>query len=339
MLDIFNNNAFSLVAIQALLFSETLPQEFGQYFEKRPISTTTVAIEKKGKVLSLIPTSERGSPVDEATNQKRDIRDFRTTRLAKSDTLYASELQDVRAFGETQKLNTALDVFSEKVVDLENDLSLSFEAQYLGALKGNFIDPKSGAVIYNWFTEFEVTQAPEVAFDFANATTGQFKKKCNAEVRRILKALGGARTTKTRIKAYVGSDFWDDMTTCQEVRDTYLNWSASQDLRNGHGVGGAFKYGGIEWHEYLGTDDDKVSIEATKCIIFPINVRGNLVHAMSPGETFGAVNTRGKEKYLERTFDPITPTENRKWVKATLYAYPLMYVARPESLGRGRAGA
>ena len=338
MLDIFEHNAFSLVALQAILYSEALPNEFGQYFEKKAISTTTVAIEKKEKGVTLIPTSERGAPIDMATGKKRDIRDFRTTRLAKGDVLYASELQDARAFGTEAQLETATALFEEKVQGLEDDANLSFEAQYLGALQGNFIDPATGEVIYNWFTEFEATQAPEINFDFANATNGQFKKKCNAEVRRIIKASKGKVTPATRIKAYVGSDFWDSMTTCEEVRALYLNWSAAQDLKSNVGaVGGAFKYGGIEWHEYMGTDDNKVTIGATKCIIFPINVKGNLVHAMSPGETFKTVNTRGKKLYVERTLDPVQPIENRKWVKATIYAYPLMYVALPETLGRGKS--
>ena len=338
-MDIFNNDAFSMVELtDAFIDGEYLPQYLGQFFTARPVTTEKVAIEKKAKVLSLIPTSERGSPIDEATGQKRNIRDFRTARLAQGDTLNASEISGIRAFGSTTELQAIQTELADRIENIDDNLELSFEKCRLGALQGKMIDPKTDEVIYNWFTEFGVSQPTEIDFDLDNASpaAGALLKVCNTMVRAIITESKGAVTPQTKVIALVGDAFWDDLVTHSHVTSTYANWMAAEALRGDLAKPyGEFKFGNITWVNYRGTDDgSKIAVGDDKAIIFPIGVKGNLVHAMSPSdEHFEYVNTKGKKKYTLLEQDPST---NKKWVRAEVYAYPLFYCARPLTLRRGK---
>lgn len=57
-----------------------------------------MAIEEKGGVLSLIKTSLRGAPIEEGKGESRRMRHFDTLRVARGKTLYASSVQNIRAF-------------------------------------------------------------------------------------------------------------------------------------------------------------------------------------------------------------------------------------------------
>ena len=337
-LDIFNDDAFKTVSmVDAFRESEYLPQELAQYFEFKGVFTETVAIEKKENALTLIPTSDRGAPVDELTGLKRNIRDFRTARLAKGSTIMASELAFIRAFGSETELKQVQAEIAERVTGLDNDLELTFENMRLGAIQGKVYDADGTTLIYNWYTEWGVSEPAEVDFDLDNASpaAGALIKSCNAMVRAILTNSKGATTPQTRIKALVGADFWDALVTHPHVEDTYSNWMAAEALRGDLSKPfGTFTFGGIDWEEYRGTDDgSKVAIGATKARFFPTGVSGNLVHAASPSEFLKDVGGKGIRKYAVLERDPAT---NEKWARPEIYAYPLFYCARPLTLRRGK---
>ena len=337
-LDIFNDDAFKTVSmVDAFRESEYLPQELAQYFEFKGVYTESVAIEKVEDKLTLIPTSDRGSPLNELTGEKRNIRDFRTARLAKGSTIMASELAFIRAFGKETELTQVQKEVSERVSALDNDLELTFENMRLGAIQGKTYDADGTTLIYNWYTEWGVAEPGEIDFDLDNASpaAGALLKKCNAMTRAIITASKGAVTQSTRIKALVGSDFWDALVTHPQVEDTYSGWSAAQALRGDLAKPfGTFHFGGIDWEEYRGTDDgSKVAIGAAKARFFPTGVAGNLVHAASPSEFLKDVGGKGIRKYAVLERDPAT---NEKWARPEIYAYPLFYCARPLTLRSGK---
>ncbi len=337
-INIFNDDAFSTVSmVDAFRESEYLPQGLEKYFEFKGVYTETVAIEKKGEELVLIPTSDRGSPVDEKTGLKRTIRDFRTTRLAKGDTIMASELAFIRAFGSETELKQVQGEVAERVAGLDNDLELTFENMRLGAIQGKTYDSDGSTLIYDWYAEWGVTEPTEIDFDLDNASpaAGALIKKCNAMTRVVRKECKGAWSQNSRVKGLVGSTFWDELTTHPHVTSTYASWTAAVALRGSLSEPyGNFVFGGIEWEEYQGTDDGStVAIGATKARFFPTNVKGNLVHAASPAEFLSSIGGKGIRKYAVIERDPST---NEKWVRPEIYSYPLFYCARPLTLRRGK---
>lgn len=112
---------------------------------------------------------------------------------------------------------------------------------------------------------------------------------------------------------------------------TYLNWQAAAELRTAEAFE-AFKFGGVRWINYRGTDDNStVAVPPTKARFFLRGVRGLFQVAYSPGEMMSVVNTIGRPMY-----SMIVPDRDRDmFVNVEMYSYPLFMCTRPETLLRG----
>lgn len=342
--DIFNDDAFGLVeqtdALNKTEFQPSLLRSMNLFMPKR-VRTETIAIEQKNGVLNVISTSERGAPLEQRSAGKRDIRDFRTVRIAKGDVITASELAGVRAFGsETEFMQVQAEVADRLngPAGLMRDVELTWEHHMLGAVQGIVYDADNSTIINNWFDEWGVTQDAEIDFDLDNASpaSGAVRKKCTQVQRQMMKAAAGAWVPgRTQIVALCGDAFWDDITTHEEPRSTYLNTQQAADLRND--VGNAyetFRYGGITWINYRGTDDgSKVAIGTDKVAFFPVNAPGVFQAAYSPGEWFSVINMPGQDVYSRTRPDPMDPDAR---ALIDVYSYPLFICTRPKMLQRGK---
>jgi hypothetical protein len=74
----------------------------------------------------------------------------------------------------------------------------------------------------------------EVNFDLLNANPASGAQLCNQVVRHIKRALLGVGGDNVRTNAVVGDKFWDALTSHPEVRQTFLNWNAAVELRDGN---------------------------------------------------------------------------------------------------------
>lgn len=337
MLDVFKQDAFSTSSlIGALLRVDYLPMYLGSagLFTPKPVATETVAIEKEAHTLSLIQTSERGAPVGELSGVKRDIRDFRTPRLAKRSRINASELSGVRQLGEEQKLQTVQDEVLKRMVRLRLDMDLTWEMHRLGAVQGILLDA-DGSVLKNWFTEFAITQDDEINFALTDEppVSGAVRKLCNQVVRQTLKALKlPIAMPGMRIKGLCGDAFWDDLTAHPEVRQTYLNQAEAPQLRKGNAYG-EFDYGNITFVNYRGTDDGTtVGIGSDKCKFYPEGIPDLFVVGQSPGEFMDTVNTLGQPLYPRI----VTDKDLNAWADTYLFSYPLHICTNPKVLQRAR---
>lgn len=339
-IDIFKSNAFSAVSITSALNNVAFQPSFLRdlnIFAPRPVRTTSVAVEERNGTLSLIQTSERGAPLAEADREKRKIRDFRTSRIAKHDRLMADEIQNIRAFGSETELMQVVDEVNRRMngpTGLMRDVEMTWENMALGAIQGIVTDADT-STIYNFYTEFGISAATEIDFDLDNASpaSGAVRKKCTQVVRQMQKAAaGGWVPGRTSVMALCGDAFWDDLTAHSEVRTTYLNTQEAADLRKGLAFE-QFNYGGITWVNYRGTDDGStVAVGTDKVKFFPVNGNGVFEVAYSPAETFDYVNTPGQPVY-----GLVLPDEKRNaYVDLEVYSYPLFMCTRPAMLQSGR---
>lgn len=338
-LDIFNNDAFSLQSmLEAIESIDFQPQRLGQMgiFTPNPVRTQLVSIEQRDGVLGLIQTSLRGEALEQRLNEKRNIRDFRTVRIAKGDRINASELADIRAFGtETELMQVQAEVARRLAgpVGIQSEIEMTMENMRLGAIQG-IVKDADGSTIRDWFTEFGVSAATEIDFDLDNASpaSGAVRKKCSQVVRAMMKAAKGVWRPGTQVYALCGDAFWDDLTAHDEVRTTYLNTQEASTLRDGLAYE-KFNYGGITFENYRGTDDGTtVGIATDKCKFFPVNAPGAFLEVMSPGEQFSHLGQLGKEMY-----PIIVPDRDRDmYVDIEGYAYPLHVCTRPLMLQSGR---
>jgi len=338
-IDIFNDDAFSVVsltdAVDAVEYQPSLLRDMG-LFEKQPVRTTTIAMERRDGVISLIPVSERGEPLDQATKGKRNIRHASAGRLAKGDTIYADELQNVRAFGKETETQAVQKEVATRFAGIQQDMELTEENMFLGAIQGKVLDADGKTVLYDWFDFWGVSQPTEIDFDLDNASpaTGALKKKCKQVIRGMQKASKGAFTPKTEVIGFCGDNFFDDLVAQVEELVTTINPADATMLANEFGTAyGAIKFGEIIWINYRGTDDDsKLTIGTDKVRFFPRKAKGVFKHALAPAEFMPYVNTLGKERYAMT----IPDRDRGAFTKVELYSYPLVYCTRPELLFRGK---
>jgi hypothetical protein len=337
-MDIFNSDAFSLAsmtaAIQKLPSVPTYLGQLGIFGEGEGVATNQVTIEQRGMTLSLIPTSQRGTEPPMGATDKRTLRNFNIPRIAKSDQVFAHEIQGVRAFGTESELVTAAQLIAQKQTKLLTEVALTMEFHRLGAIQGKLLD-SDGSTLYNYFTEFGIAEPTEIDFNLDNASPveGELLLKISAAKRAAIRALGASYVPGvTRFLWLCGDTFYDQFTTHNDVRVTYKNWQAAASLRDAK-VFDSFMFGGCEWQNYQGTDDNStVAIGATKARLVVLGVPGLYRRVNGPHSSMATANTIGQPLYSSLIRDE----KRDEWVQPEVYAYPLHLCTRPEVLLSGR---
>ncbi|WP_186224576.1 major capsid protein [Burkholderia gladioli] len=341
-LDVFHQDAFSTIQLTAAVDKYPFqPTGLGELniFEDDPIRTTALAVEQRQGQLVIIPTSARGAEGTQRVTERRQARYFEVPRLMHDDTVYAYEIQNIRAFGTESELMQVQDEVARRLsgpTGILRNIEYTWEFHRLAAVQGMLID-KDGSVLYNWFDEFGIPEPQEVAFNLAAQVPNSLRPLCNQIRRSMARKAQGAFTQNTRIYALCGDEFYDAFVNHKDVIQTFINWSGAADLRDDR-QGAAFDvfpFAGINWLNYRGSDDNStIKVPDDKVKFFPIGAPGIFRRALAPGESFDWVNTPGKQTYLIPIFDR---DRNTFW-KMEGYSYPLHICTRPEVLQRGRAG-
>ncbi|MGI4881199.1 MAG: major capsid protein [Janthinobacterium lividum] len=341
IIDIFRSDPFTSVemttAVERLPHLPAFLRNSG-IFTENPIRTTALAVEERDGVLSIVPMSQRGQPTNaERTTERRKMRYFEAPRVRKGDTIFAHELQNVRAFGETTVFMQVQDEVSRRLsgpTGILRHLDYTEERMFLGAVQGQLIDA-DGSVWYDWFDEFEMVRPDEIAFNLAAQAANTLRPIINNAVRSMARSSKGAFTDSTSVVALCGDSFYDQFTNHTDVVRTFTNWSDAVDLRGG-GAFKAFPFADVEWINYRGSDDNTtVKIPDDKVKFFPKNAPGVFEEALAPAEGFDWVNTPGQKRYVQPIFD----RDRNEWWRMEASMYPLPICKRPEVLRTGRAGA
>ena len=336
-MDVFAADAFSMMSMTAAVDKVGYkPQLLGDLgvFDPVPVMTDKVWIEERGTEPALIQTSRRGAPPVRKGAEQRKVIGVEATRLAEADRVTADQIQGIRAFGQESELQGVVNEVNRRQFLLRRDMELTFENMRLGAVQGIVVD-KDDTELFNWPTLLGQTIPAELDFDLDAATPGSgvLRKKCNEIKRSVLRGLKGLGGNQVSIMGLCGDAFWDDFTAHKEVRETFLQWQAAQDLRNLVGnVFSTFRFGEIDYANYRSTDDEStVAIGTDKCKFFPIGA-GIFQTAYAPAETFDFVNTPGQQLYTWLVNDK----DRNAWVDVEMYSYPLHVCTMPQALHQGR---
>jgi hypothetical protein len=351
-IDAFRQDPFSMISLtEAVERNPFRPSGIGALgvFEANPIRTVALAVERRAGVLTLIQTSPRGAPAVERTTEQRTAQYFPTPRLRHGDTIRADEIQGVREFGsETEVMQLQTEVARRLMgpTGLLSNIEYTWEHMRLAAVQGSLIDA-DGTLIWNWFDQFAITAAAEVAFNLPAKTAGSLRPAVHGIIRAMARAAQGAYTSTTQVVGICGDTFWDELTTHPDVEKTFLNWQQAVELRKGIGFGlgpqggiaegmfDAMNFAGVDWFNYRGSDDTTtLGIATDKVKFFPRNAPGVFKVAYAPAENFTYVNTPGKPQYVQPIFD----IQRNEWWRMEVSSYPLFICTRPEVLQSGRAG-
>jgi hypothetical protein len=314
MLDIFNNDAFSVTTLtDALRDVKPRPSRIGDMglFTYESVSTLSVAIERIGDMLQLVAPSPRGAPGEVRDDPKRTIEDIRIPHFQRDWSVYADEVQGIRAFGSETLLETLQAKVAQKISANTADLDLTDEYARIGAIQG-IVTYKGGQTL-NLFQKFGVAQPNEIDFDLdnANPTDGALIRKCTGLIRSVRKALGGLHFGY--LHAFVGDNFFDDLLTHPEVRETYKHDSQSEFLRTSfvgpnRGSNPIFQFGNIVWENYGALEDTGdgalMGIGTDTAKFVPMGLPGLFRGYYAPADYTETVNTLGRKTYAKQWMHP-----------------------------------
>jgi hypothetical protein len=342
MLDIFNNDAFSVTTLtDAMREIKYVPSRIGQLglFQTQSIDTLDIAIERDAdQNIMIVPASPRGAPGATSGRNRRSMRSLRVPHFQVDDALYADEVQGVRAFGQERAVESLQAKIAMRAAETSQFFALTEEYHRLELIKtGNLLD-KDGSTLFNFATEFGESIPSEIDWDLdnANPTGGALRKKCAALVRAIGTALDGLPSTG--IHTLCGDAFFDDLIAHPEVRETYQGYEAAATLRTAYvapGTGGqtaiwsSFEFGGIRWENYRG--GQTVGVHTDKCHHIPLGVPGLFRTVYAPADYIETVNTMGQRLYAKQWRMP-----NDKGVNLEFQMNALHYCTRPRVLFKGR---
>ncbi|CAB3783269.1 hypothetical protein LMG28688_01613 [Paraburkholderia caffeinitolerans] len=340
-LDVFHQDPFTTIQLTAAVDKYPFqPTGLGDLdiFEPDPIRTTALAVEQRQGKLIIVPTSPRGAEGVQRTTEKRQARYFDVPRLMHSDTIYANEIQNIRAFGtESELMQVQVEVARRMngPTGILRNIEYTWEFHRLAAVQGLLLDA-DGSVLFDWFDQFGITPAAPWQFNLAANTEYSLRPLINKIRRTMARKAQGSFLPTTRVYALCGDEFYDAFVNHQDVIRTFMNWSAAADLRDDR-QGGAFDvfpFAGINWLNYRGSDDNEtIKVPDTTVKFFPVGAPGIFRCAYAPGESFEWVNTPGKPQYVIPIFD----RDRNSWWKMEAYSYPLHICTRPEVLQEGTA--
>lgn len=339
-LNVFTQDAFSVISLtDAINKIPFVPGRAGTLIDwgARGISTTSIMVEERGGVLTIVNPTGRGGPGSTLAKRSSTARMLVVPHYEINDFINADEVQNIRAFGSESDVMTVQSLVNERLEDavtLSHDPTLEY--QRLGALKGIIVNG-DGTTLYNLFTEFGVSQETEIDFDLDNASpaSGALRKACAGAVRLIADNLGGV--SYSGVHAFCGNAFFDDLLSHKEVVASYTGTPMAEVLRqgyvypNGQQVYGAFEFGGIVWENYRGKNGSSAMVDTDKCHIFPMGAPGLFRTVYAPADFVETVNTIGLPRYARQY-----PSQNGKGVHLDTQMNALSYCTRPKVLMKGK---
>lgn len=342
-LNVFKDDAFGVIELSdSVNEMPFVPGRAGQVINWQPkgVSTTSVMIESKAGVLTVLNPSDRGGPGTTTEKTKRKARSLLVPHYQHDGFMNADEIQNVRAFGTESEVQTIQGMLNEYLQEgITQVLDPTVEYQRLGALKGVILN-QDGSTLYDLFSEFGVTQETEINFDLAAASPGSgvLREACANAVKLMVDNLGGS--TFTTGWAFCGWAFFSALLKHKEVVESYKGTDMAKVLRDGYvlpdgsKVYGVFEFGGIVWEAYRGKIDGTDMVETDKCHIFPYGAPGLFRTVFAPADYIETVNTRGLPRYAKQW-----ESANGKGVNWEIQTNPLSYCMRPKVLLKGKRTA
>ncbi len=338
MLDICGNDAFSVLRLTAAINEiDHVPGRAGQLAfvgVGSGVPVTTITVESKAEILSLIATSARGGPGAQANQPKGKLRPINIPHIKKEERIGADQVQDVRAFGTEDQLAGVETVVNQAMLQLTRDHDLTLEHHRLGALRGKIFDADGVTLLTDLFTIFGVTQEPE--FDFVLGTPGtEVRSKCHEVIRIMKRNAKLAIPAGASVHALCSDSFFDALLEHANVKGVYDGWFAAERRLGESWVHGIFEFGGIFFENYQGTDDNStVAIATDKCNLFWSGIPGMYAEWYAPATFMETVNTIGLPRYAKLAQDPRV----NEWVELHTQQNPLPICLRPKTLIRAKKG-
>ena len=301
-MDIFNEDAFSLVSLTAAINKPKYrPGQISQaeIFNEDGVTTTTVYVEMRDGQLALVEPTPRGGPGETTGSEKREGIPFRVPHYQRDDAVLADEVQNVRAFGSDSDLETVVDRVEKRGERHAQDLTMTLEHQRCGSIKGVILT-KGGKVLSNLYTDFGV------------ATPAAVSMELDVDATDVGEVFDGVRygiedaldEPYNGLHVFAGRDFHTAMWRHKSLKETLLaSGIPALQLRNA--VPDVFEFGGATWERYrtgaaATSDLGSPYIAANEARVVPIGVTDLFITRFAPADYEETVNTLGLPFYMKQ---------------------------------------
>ncbi|WP_049875950.1 major capsid protein, partial [Vibrio parahaemolyticus] len=219
---------FTLRELTAAINNVTVPKtrlaEL-KLFEEKGISTTSVDIEYKDGQIQLVQDVPRGDDGEPLDDPDRKVVTFKALHLPVPASIFADEIQNSRAFGEEDELESLQDVIDEKAEIVRQSIDITIEYFRFGAIFGKVYN-KKGVVVLDLFKVFELKETDgENTIDFnADLPTQMLQVKRDSE-----KHIKGAKPKGYRV--FCRPEFFDEMLKNESFYKAFDRYNNGEALR------------------------------------------------------------------------------------------------------------
>jgi hypothetical protein len=305
----FSNAIFSVWSLTASINNVPFtPGGIGRLglFSPRNLSTTVTMIEVRGSRLALVPERPRGAPPTPDVAERNALVPVGIPHFPVRSTVYADEVQNVRAFGSDNQLEGVQSVVDEREASLGRRLDLTQEYLRLGAVKGIVVteaDRESGVPMtqYSLYDMFHVPPNPVIDWPIIGAGTygeaafwtGQLTGLYNSLGRDMADNISGGGYQ--RIHGIAGPVAFDAIAMHPELRAPFYGVQPAQ--LNQNQLGTTLSYRGVTVEEYRGQVGNIRFVQPDEIHFFPVGVPDLFLECYAPADYMETVNTIALPRY------------------------------------------
>lgn len=289
-------------------------------FKPEYLSTTSVAIESKDGVLSLVPAVPRGTPgAPVATNERGTRHSFEMLHLPKHDIVRADDVQNVKSFGSDNKAATVAEKVNDKLADMKFDIEYTREHLMLGAIKGQILNA-DGTPLVDIYDRFGMTRQT-ITWNLSGATANVGKMIDDA-VTGLMRKRGGEPIDGWIVLC--SPEFMQAVIYHKTMTALYERYQDGKVYREGDTNIG-FKHKNLEFIQYDHVFESGLQIAAGEAEIIPKGTRKTFREYFAPADTSAAVNTKALPYYASRE-----PLGHGKGFDLEAQSNPLPLLLRPD---------
>jgi hypothetical protein len=302
----FDAGGYSLAEMtQAINILPNLYTRLGQLglFEFEGVTQRSVIIEQYEGTLQLLPSRPWGAPATVGTREGRSMRSFAIPHIPHDDVITVGDVQGIPALGSSGQSDPLVEVMNRKLLLMRRKHAQTREYMEMNALRG-IVKDGAGTTLYNYFTEFGLTQ---ISVDFVLGTPGT---NVQGKVREVIRAIEDnlLGETMTSVHALVSREFFDKLIAHPKTEEAYKFYASTgaQPLRED--VRRNFPFAGIVFEEYnaavtLAGGSSERLVPANEGVAFPLGTIDTFRTYGAPADLLEAVNTIGQPIYARQQMD------------------------------------
>ena len=305
-------------AINKLPANPTIIRELG-LFKPQYETTTSVAVESKNGVLTLVKAVPRGTPGDPVTSKIGNRQSFEMLHLPKNDIVRADDVQNVRTFGGGNKAQTVAEKVNDKLADMKSDIEYTREHLMLGALSGKILNADGDPIIdiYDRFGLIRQT----INWNLA-AANGNVGSMIDSAVRNLSKKRGGEPVNGWIVLC--SPTFMDAVIYHKTVTAIYERYQEGSAYRSGDTSVG-FEHKKLKFINYDHVFESGLQITEGEAIILPAGTKNTFKEFFAPADMSSTVNTKALPYYASRE-----KLDHDKGWSLEAQSNPLPLLLRPE---------